>query len=79
MKETLDQAGIGEIVDSNRGEYKVNPETFTCDYYDFLNGDKDAIEKFCGEYLSDYSWGEETNGMLFGMCPPDHRVFKREY
>ncbi len=31
---------------------------FDCDLYDFLDGDKEAVNKFNGEYMSQYSWGE---------------------
>ena len=39
-----------------------------CHYFeqinDFLEGDKNAIRGFVGEFMNQYSWAEEVAGML---------------
>lgn len=49
---------------SNRGCCHVLPEETDCDYYRFLKGDHEAVMNYNGEYMSDYSWAELTNGKL---------------
>lgn len=55
---------------SNRGSCHIIPSAITCDYYDLLAGIPDAQSKFCGEYLLDYSWGENTLGRLVYQYGP---------
>ncbi len=45
---------------SNRGSCYVNKTEFSCDYYHLLEGNQTFIEKFHGEYMFEYSWGENT-------------------
>lgn len=59
LRDTLQNNGISEIMEIDRG-LRVRPETFQCDYYRFLDGDSDAIRQFHGEFMSSYSWAEET-------------------
>lgn len=49
---------------SNRGSCHIIPSAISCDYFDLLAGVPEARAKFCGEYLTDYSWGEDTLGRL---------------
>ena len=39
----------------------------SCDYFDFLEGKADAVEKFKGEYMSQYTWAEKTRENLQKM------------
>ncbi|MGL4282475.1 hypothetical protein [Eubacterium aggregans] len=39
-------------------------EQIQCDYYDWLAGKASGINAYRGEYMSQYSWGEETHGVL---------------
>ena len=65
LRDTLKEAGIDEImVDGNkRGKY-LDISRFDCDLYDFLDGDRKAINSFNGEYMTDYSWAEARIGNL---------------
>lgn len=45
---------------SNRGSCHIIPSSMVCDYYDYLSGGPAARERFNGEYMLDYSWGEIT-------------------
>ena len=62
LRHTMDAAGVGEIFKRNSYRYSVDPEKMDCDYYTFL---KTGKPKFRGEYMSQYSWAEETCGLLW--------------
>ena len=64
LKTTLDSNGISEIFEMNGGLMRVVPKYFGCDLYRFLEGDIDAVNSYCGEYMSEYSWGSYTEGFL---------------
>ena len=57
--ETVDAEGIFE---RNNYFYSLNPEKLDCDYYAYL---KTGKPEFRGEYMSQYSWAEETCGLLW--------------
>lgn len=78
LREILADAGVEDLVISTNGEYRLNTDIADCDYYRFLNEDPKAIQDFHGDYMVDYSWAEETTGMLIRMYPPDHRCNMRE-
>ena len=62
LRHTLDEAGVGEIFKRNNYLYSVDPEKIDCDYYSFL---KTGKPKFYGEYMTQYSWAENTCGLLW--------------
>ena len=62
LRQTMEAAGVGEIFKRNSYLYSVDPEKMDCDYYAFL---KTGTPKFRGEYMSQYSWAEETCGLLW--------------
>ena len=64
LRETLQEYGISEIMEMEKGILRVKPETFSCDAYLFFSGDSDVINTFRGEYLSAYSWASITEGIL---------------
>lgn len=41
-----------------KGLCYIRRDLLSCDYYDFLNDDADAICNFQGEFMSEYSWAE---------------------
>ncbi len=58
LREALAENGLSELlISSGRGQ-RVNTEMFDCDYYDLLDSNLRDIDKFEGEFLSEYSWGE---------------------
>ena len=64
LKDILEDAGVGSLLQSSsRGKY-LDTSQYKCDLNDFLAGDPAAIQRFNGEYLSEYSWGEETLALL---------------
>ena len=64
LRETLEEYGISDIFEAEKGLMRVVPEKLDCDLYRFLNKDKEAIESFRGEYMSSYFWASETEGYL---------------
>ena len=64
LRETLQEYGIPEIMEMEKGVLRVRPETFLCDAYLFYSGDSDAINEYRGEYMSSYSWASMTEGIL---------------
>jgi len=64
MMKALNSSGIGDIINKRYNHLSVDTTKIDCDYYKFLNGDKDAINSYTGEYMMNYSWGEFTIGYL---------------
>lgn len=64
LKDDLAEAGITDILESNRSLRRVIPEKFGCDLYDYLSGDPQYEKLFKGAYLTNYSWGELTLSIL---------------
>ena len=62
LRQSLESVGINEIFERNSYFYSVNPEKIDCDYYSYL---KNGTPKFHGEYMSQYSWADETCGLLW--------------
>lgn len=65
LRETLQEYGISEIMEMEKGVLRTKPETFVCDAYLFYSGDSDAINAFRGEYMSSYSWASMTEAILY--------------
>lgn len=62
LKKTLKNYALEDILQSGYGKLRVNTELFSCDYYEYLSGN---TSYYHGEYLSDYSWAEDTNGYMW--------------
>ncbi len=67
LKELLNNAGIGFILPSEGSQKYINPESFQCDYFECLKGNEDALAKYAGDYMTSYSWAEQTNARLFSI------------
>ena len=65
LRETLQEYGIPQMLEMEKGVLRVRPETFVCDAYLFYSGDSDVINSYRGEYMSSYSWASMTEGILF--------------
>ena len=64
IKHKLNELNILDFFIAEYNSFRINPEVIKCDYYDFLNGDKQALKSYTGEFMNQYSWGEETAGFL---------------
>ena len=62
LRQTLEPMGVGDVFERNNYLYSINPEKIDCDYFQYL---KTGAPEFFGEYMSQYSWAEETCGMLW--------------
>lgn len=58
LKNALAEASVEQLLQSTRRGQTVNTELFDCDYYDWLDRDQKTQQKFTGEFMSEYSWGE---------------------
>ena len=64
VKHTLEELNIQNFFIKEYNSFRINPEVVHCDYYDFLAGDSKAIKAFAGEFMSQYSWAEDTAAFL---------------
>ena len=64
LTDVLEAAGCGEILSQQRGRIGIVPELVDCDYFNWCEGKRSGANAFHGEYMTQYSWGEYTNGML---------------
>ena len=64
LRASLEEYGIEEIFEMNRGLIRICPEKVDCDLYRFLGGDMNAVNSFRGEYMNGYSWAEFTEGYI---------------
>ena len=62
LRQTLGEIGAEDIFERNNYLYSVNTQKIDCDYFNYLQTGKPG---FLGEYMSQYSWAEETCGMLW--------------
>ena len=65
LKTALKEVNQEDVFIKGFDKYSINPDLIQCDYYDYENGEPYAIREFRGEYMSDYSWAEETCALLF--------------
>lgn len=64
LKLSLRKAGIEDLLIDGYNKRGIDITKIKCDYYDALEGKKDALALFKGDYLSCYSWAETSNAFL---------------
>ena len=62
LRQSLEAVGAESVFERNNYFYSINTEKVDCDYYTYL---KIGKPEFRGEYMSRYSWAEETCGLLW--------------
>lgn len=62
LRKNLKTAGMEDVVMQNNYSYSIDIDKLDCDYYEFL---KKGKPEFQGEYMTQYSWAEETCGLLW--------------
>ncbi|MGN0396062.1 MAG: LytR/AlgR family response regulator transcription factor [Coprococcus sp.] len=62
LRNALETVGAEEILRQNGYSYFVDTERIDCDYYSFLQTGK---PEFHGEYMTQYSWAEETCALMW--------------
>ena len=66
LLDRMNELGCGDILEADWGKIRIVPEKVDCDYYRWLAGDVSGINAWRGEYMSRYSWAEDTNARLNG-------------
>ena len=61
LKNTLKTIRAESVLQHDTPYYRINTNLVKCDYFSFLETGK---PQFRGEYMSQYSWAEETCGFL---------------
>ena len=64
LRTTLKNAGFEDILIKSGSCYSIDRAQINCDYFQFYETGKPV---FSGEYMSQYAWAEETNGLLERM------------
>lgn len=66
LRNTLEEHGIADVMESVDGKHRIVMERVQCDLYDYLSGRPEYAHLFKGSYLTNYSWGENTLAQLTG-------------
>ena len=61
LKKTLANVGAEKVFCQEGYNYRIDTSRINCDYHKFLNTGK---PQFRGEYMTQYSWAEETLSLL---------------
>lgn len=64
LSDSLEEVGIPFLVESVRGNRRVNFDSVECDLIDYLRLGEKAPVQFSGAYMNEYSWAEQTKGEL---------------
>lgn len=64
LVQAMESAGAGYLLYTAGSRRHLKTDAVSCDLYRMLSGDKQAIRKYNGEYLSEYEWSEERNAQL---------------
>ena len=67
LRNTLREAGVEDILIKSRNHLAIDVNKIQCDAYDFEKWDAVAVNAFKGEYMTNYSWAEFTNGNYVRM------------
>lgn len=69
LGKSLSAAGAADVIIRGNDSYSIVKDMIDCDYYRFLNNDKNAEVNYTGEFMNQYSWCEYVTGYL------DNRIF----
>lgn len=64
LRAALEAVGEPNVFIKDTYDYYIDISKIDCDYYRFLAGDPQAVNEFRGEYMTQYSWAEETTARL---------------
>ena len=62
LRQSLEAVGAGAVFKRVNYSYAIVPQLLDCDYFSYLAMGK---PEFHGEYMSQYSWAEQTCGLLW--------------
>ena len=58
LKRSLEREGISELLISTARGQLINTRIVDCDFYNWQDGRPEDRDRFEGEFMSEYSWGE---------------------
>ena len=61
LRATLEAIGASDVLKKSSVQYALDTDRIECDYYNYLATN---TPKFFGEYMTQYSWAEETCALL---------------
>ncbi len=64
LRAAMSALGCEDVILAQRGQLAITRTGIDCDYFRFLDGEKDAVEAYRGEYMEQFSWAEYTKGGL---------------
>ncbi len=64
LEKILKEYNIEYILKNLNNLKAIIPDSFTCDYYEIMNGNMEYYELYNGYYMSQYAWAEETIPMI---------------
>ena len=64
LRRTFERLGQPHTIVRRRGGIAVSLRSTECDYYGLIGGLPDAINRYHGEYMLQYSWAETTAAQL---------------
>ena len=67
LRNTLEEYGIADIIESKNRMRRLNPTKVKCDLYDYLDDPAKNAWLFSEHYMENYSWGEMTLAFLSRM------------
>lgn len=62
---TLRKINCENILLKSHNRLSIDVNKIDCDFYQLLQGNREAINSFTGEFMSQYSWAEPTAAALF--------------
>lgn len=65
LSDTLRALGCEDALEKQWGSLRLVKDQVDCDYYQWLAGRAEGINAYRGEYMTQYSWSESTQGTLF--------------
>lgn len=67
LNEVLANAGVGDVLYTSANRRYIKTDEVACDLYRLVDGDKQILKKYDGQYLSEYEWAQEHNRQLVRM------------
>lgn len=64
LNHILKAENIDYIFENSRNAKRVIPDTFDCDFYNFLDNDINTIKTYYGKFLSNYEWARDIEKNL---------------
>lgn len=64
LRRTLKQYQADDAIVKRHNAISVNKSKIDCDFFDYLARKDEALDAFDGEYMTQYSWAEQTLGAI---------------